>query len=163
MASREVVVNVCDLCHKDDGEGDLVVQTHTLVVDGVAVEAEVCVTCWWMAVKYIQPLVEVGRPAKGRRKQGVVVQHLPRKREAVEWPGSAWAFTSHALQRMGERRLKPMDVLAVADKPEIVRPGKQDDHVRVHEGRGLKVIVDTRDMVIVTAAGDEDHQEKIAI
>lgn len=69
MASREVVVNECDLCGKSEKDGRLV-ETHEVIVDGVGVETEICEVCWdRKLLKILAPLHQVGRHLNGMRKQ----------------------------------------------------------------------------------------------
>lgn len=149
MARREIVVQVCDLCHKDQNQVDGI-QTHTIKVDGKEVEAEACTSCWWKAIKGIEPFSKVGRKPKKaalRQKKAVV----------VPWPGSAWEFSSHALVAMGKRNLNPVDVLWVAENPETAYPGDSED-TEVRMGKGLKVVVSPTRLRIVTASDRSNEQ-----
>lgn len=154
MASREVIVLVCDLCGKDTENDGVLVDTHLVHVDGMTVEAEVCARCWAKAIKSLMPLAEAGRPAPKR------VPNVSRR--TVEWPGSMWQFSSHALVRIGERYLNPVDVLHVAEYPDTTYPGiKPNLEVRVGSG-GIKVVVNPEKAVIVTASARDEEVEQVS-
>lgn len=141
---REVIVLVCDLCER--GEPEVVVETHRVVVDSIARDAEACVECWQGVVEAFVPFAAAGRqPAK-----------VTKTTKAFDWPGSSWKFSSHAMQRMGERKVSPEEVLRVVGDPEIRLPGKASDQ-EVWTRNGTKVVVVPERQVVVTVARrDED-------
>lgn len=63
MATKEVVVLTCDLCGAE-GDG---VETHSLVVDGKAVDIELCARQWTALEKRLLPALEAGRRPKRKR------------------------------------------------------------------------------------------------
>lgn len=154
MASRTVVTLECDLCHRDETETDGV-ETHRVTVDGNAVEAEACLECWARAIACLDWFARAGRAPEPKRLRIV-------SRDPVPWPGEAWQFTSHALVRIGERFLNPVDVIRVADHPATTYPGvKEGLLVCVGKG-GLKVVVNPSRRTIVTASSREEEVEDVA-
>lgn len=151
MATQQEIVLVCDLCGKDDRQVDI--ETHRLKVDGKEVEAEACISCWVKAIKGIAPLAKVGRKPK-------VATPRQKKAVVVPWPGSAWQFSDHALIRMGQRRLNPVDVLWVAENPETSYPGLKDENAEVRMGKGLKVVVNPFRLTILTASERHVDEQK---
>jgi len=57
MATKRVVVLVCDLC-STEGE---TVSTRTVAVDRRHVEVESCTRCWTRAEKVLVPILDAGR------------------------------------------------------------------------------------------------------
>lgn len=66
MVTRTNIVLICDNCGV---EKDLV-DTHYIEVDGVAVETEVCDTCWKKVIDKVEPLVKEGRKLKVPKRNG---------------------------------------------------------------------------------------------
>ena len=64
MATVETVVLECDICHT---EGHTV-ETHTVVLDGEAVELEACEKDWVRARTTLGPLLDAGRRIRRRRR-----------------------------------------------------------------------------------------------
>ena len=154
MATRQVITWVCDLCGLTDEDG-AVITTHRIIIDDRATEADTCQGCWEGAVRDLRRLAIKGRtpePPKGKKVS----------RKVVEWPGTSWHVTSHSLLRMGERKLNPMDVFRVADKPKTRYPSVQDENLMIHVGHGVKVVVDPNEKVIITAAGRDEEVEDVA-
>ena len=152
MASREVVVNECDLGGKtEDGSGEVVV-THTVSIDGYAVEAEADEKCWQRALRTMVALSKKGRPIVPKRSSAP---------KAVPWPGSAWKFPSHALQRIGERNLNPMRVIAAAEEPESSHPGRKPE-ITVCVRGNTKAVVNVERHVIISAARRSESVEEEA-
>lgn len=152
MARRERVVLECDMCGRH--EDQVPVDTHTVTVDGHGVEAEVCDECWAKkVVALLAGLSRVGRPASRRK------QRQP-KIEAHPWPGSSWKFTSHALRRIGERHLDPMQVVEAAEDPTQTYPGKLPEST-VHRRGQVKAVVNADRRIIITAAlrGEDDEED----
>lgn len=58
MARREVVILVCDLCGKAEGDG---VTSHDVQVDRKARSVEACERCWGKVEKALGPVIEKGR------------------------------------------------------------------------------------------------------
>lgn len=148
MASREVIILECDFCGID--ENDVVISTHVLEVDGHAVEFETCDACWDKKVmRVMAPLSQRGRPLKKRSRRPAA-----KPVEAVPWPGTAWEFTAHALQRLGERRITPLDAVAVAENPSTTHPGRPDGNpgAKMFWRDNLKVVADPDRRVVFTVA-----------
>lgn len=154
---QEVVVLICDMCGDEDGtdtlRGLVTVHTHSMVLDGHAVEAEACERCW---EKYLAAFVtfrQIGRkPKKVKAKEDAI--------EVVPFPGTRWHFTYHALLRMGERRLNPLDVIQAAEKPKIVHAGRTpDSEIRILGN--LKVTIQPEKRRVITA-GYREAEDKEA-
>lgn len=141
MGTRTEIVYLCDLCGSDSQAS-----THTLTVDNHATEFEACPHCWQELLTHVARIDKVGRTPK--RKQA--------KARTYPFPGESWKFTSHALIRMGERHLSPADVTAVAEQPEICRPGREPD-VEIRVGLDVKVVVRPHTREILTAARREER------
>lgn len=58
MARREVVVLVCDLCGKAEGDG---VATYDVQVGRKARTVEACGRCWGKVEKALSPVMQKGR------------------------------------------------------------------------------------------------------
>lgn len=148
MARRTKITLVCDLCG-----GDELVETHKIVVDKRAVELDADEKCWGGVLAKFVSVSKVGRrvavtPRVAKQKQnGTLI-------EAVRMPGTDWTFSSHALVRMGERRVDPSSVIEVADNPEVTRPGARPELV-VHQTKTLKVVLIPERRVIVTVGKRE--------
>lgn len=138
MVQRREVVLVCDFC----GTEGKMVETHRLAVDGTARDAEACDTCWSSTLASFAQWATAGR-APSVRKAKVA--------DIVAWPGTEWRFTNHAMQRMGERRVKPLDVLKVIAAPEIKRPGEEAD-VEIWQRGDTKIYVIPDRQIIKTVA-----------
>jgi hypothetical protein len=136
MAQKKVIVLVCDLCGTDD-----LVDTHRIAVDGQAFDAEACDMCW---AKVIEPFAKWSKFGRQPRSKTT-------RTKAVEWPGTPWQFSSHALQRMGERHITPEQVLRVVDDPEVKRPGSASDQEVWHRGAVKVVVVPERRIIVTTA------------
>lgn len=147
MVSVEVVTNVCDECGQEDGGAGGKVETRRLVVDAVAAsEAELCDTDWAKILEALSVFVRRGRPLP-------VKSVISRKATtAGAYPGmGGWKFADHALIRMGERHINPLEVLPVIERPEITRPGNAAD-LEIRQRSGLKAVVCPERGVIVTVA-----------
>lgn len=58
MSTKEVVILICDLCGKAEGDG---VTTHEVQVDRKARSVEACERCWGKVEKVLTPIIENGR------------------------------------------------------------------------------------------------------
>ncbi len=137
------------MCGAEDEGGT--VTTHNLAVDGHGVEFEACDKCWDKKIlKVVAPLHTAGRkPAPPKRK----------KIKVTPWPGSPWNFTHHALQRLGERRIAPLDAVAVIEDPATTRPGNKkagEPNGTVYSRDNLQVVADPKSRVIFTVALRDD-------
>jgi len=82
---------------------------------------------------------------------------------SAEIDGRRWAFTEHSIGRMTEHNIRAVDVLRVATNPEVTRLATPYDgglatltgRSEVHEGNGLKVVVDLINREILTVARSE--------
>jgi hypothetical protein len=155
---REVVRLVCDLCQLDEIETDGV-ETRRLRLDRNEIECEVCHACWVRAVKHLLPLVKSGRQAKHSRTR---TRTRTVSDGAVRMPGTDWRFTSHALERIGERRLDPVRVVEVADHPAQTRPSTSLVEAMVHECNDVHVVVIASRKIIITAAGRDQAIDREA-
>lgn len=134
---KTIVTLVCDLC-----ESENLVETHRVSVDTTAREAEVCESCWVGIIAALALFHQVGHePPKKETRTGKV----------LAWPDTPWRFSSHALIRMGERNVKPEEILRVIERPEIKRPGKASDQ-EIWQRNGTKVVVVPERQVVVTVA-----------
>lgn len=142
VATRTIVTFVCDLCESDD-----MVETHTLNVDGKAVEADACLPCWQKVLENLAVFSVVGRP---------ITRAKVRKADVVPFPGESWKFTSHALIRLGERHLNPTQAALAAEKPDVSRPGREPGTL-VHTTGPIKVAIDpTRRLILTVARRSEE-------
>lgn len=81
----------------------------------------------------------------------------------AELDGRRWAFTEHSIARMTEQHIRAVDVLRVASNPEVTRLATPYDgglatltgRSEVHEGNGLKVVVDLINREILNMAPSE--------
>lgn len=129
-------------------DGEDMVETHRLNIDGKAVEAEACLTCWQKVVENIAVFSVVGRPVTPTRKV--------KKADIVPFPGESWKFTSHALIRLGERHLDPSQAAFAAEKPQVSRPGRNPGTL-IHTTGPIKVAIDpTRRLILTVAKRAED-------
>jgi hypothetical protein len=157
LSTKTEVVWICDFCSTEDP--DAVVTTHTLVIDGEVVEAEACVKCWGRYRGALVTFVATGRKIKATRSAKKIA--TAPKVDAVPFPGLSWRFSSHALLRMGQRKLDPVQVALAAEKPQTIHPGK-DNHSAVHIRGKLKVTIDTDRRVIITCANRNEVDEEVA-
>lgn len=144
MSKREVIDLVCDVCGKDQNQ--TVVATRRVVVDGTAVEAEVCDSDWAEVLAAFAVFAKAGRPLKTKT----------RTPGAKEYPGTEWRFSSHALIRLGERKIDPLKAVACAERPDLTRPGNAADLEIRQKGR-LKVVVAPERAVIITVAHHDEE------
>lgn len=142
MVQRREVVLVCDLCESED-----LVQTHRIIVDGQARDAEACDPCWSRTLVAFAAWATQGRTPS--RKKSVA-------KDVVAWPDTEWKFTSHAMQRMGERKVKPRDVIRCVDMPDVCRPGKASDQEIWTRGTTKVVVVPERMVILTVAKTDEE-------
>lgn len=152
MGNRRVLTLICDLCHKEDTEVDVV--THNVRIDGKEVVVEACTKCWWKAVKGIQPLAEVGRKPT---KSPLPAQRKRRVAKSDAFNGKHWTFAQHALDRMAKRRLQPISVIEAAEDPDTTWPGRDDPTLEVRVRNGVKVVVNPNELTIVTAGAREEE------
>lgn len=136
VQSREVVL-VCDLCGSEN-----MVDTHRISVDGTARDAEACEPCWSKTLASFATWATAGRaPTVKRSKTG----------DLLQWPDTPWRFTAHAFKRMGERHVKPHEVLAVIERPEIKRPGEAADEEIWQRGETKVVVIPSRQVIKTVA------------
>jgi len=146
---REIPYLVCDVCGADElGDPAAGIATHRIAFDGVGIEGDVCKVCT------DDLLVGFAKFAQHGRK----VQTRTRVADAVAFPGTAWKFSSHALQRLGERRLDPLLVLAAADEPAVTRPGRNLDLEVSTRGKVKAVVAPDRGIIVTVALTDEDDE-----
>lgn len=145
---REVVELVCDFCGLGENSGRMV-ETHRAALDLVAYDAEACERCWAKTLETFAVFAKSGRAVPPRTKI---------KRDAVAFPGTAWKFSSHAMRRLGERKIDPVELLKAIDRPDVTRPGNSAD-LEIRERGRLKAVVAPDRLVIITAAHhDEDDR-----
>lgn len=152
MASRKVVELVCDVCNRSDAEGGVEVLTRVVAIDGTQVEAEICGEDWAGLMEAFAVFAIHGRkvPVKTR-----VVG-------AKQIPGSDWRWSAHALIRLGQRKIDPMEVVKMLAAPQVTRPGNASD-LTICEGKGLKAVVAfDRGIVITVARHSESDGEMVA-
>lgn len=148
MATREIVVWTCDVCGTED-----LVDTHIVTVDGHSVEGEACDKCWQAAIAGFAKFANAGRVPE--------LTKVSAKKQVMAFPGESWKFTAHALKRMGERHISPVDAARAADDPEIVTPGLNGSgEVRI-KGK-VKVIVKPEGRLIITAAKRDEEIDRVA-
>lgn len=150
MATKEIVVMVCDLCGGDD-----LVTTHTMVVDGEAIVFETCDKCW--AEQVLPPFAAL---AKAGRKPEPATK-VSKRGNVKTMPGTEWKFTSHALLRMGERHIDPTEAVEAADYPEVTRPAREPG-LQLRALHGVKVVVNESRRIIVTVAKRDEEVEHVA-
>lgn len=144
MVTKTIITYVCDLC-----EGDDMVETHLVNVDGKAVEAEACLTCWQKVLENLAVFSVAGRP---------ITPVKVKKADVVAFPGESWKFTSHALIRLGERHLDPSQAAFAAEKPEVSRPGR-DPETFIHTTGPIKVAIKPKKRLILTVARRNEDME----
>lgn len=151
MASREVVINECDLgCGKTDQE--VVITTHTIVVDGVGYEFEACDVDWDKKIlRAVATIAKAGRPVKQKRARKQQPAHSGETVYVFPDNGD-WQFTAHALQRMGERKMDPVKVIEAVENPTNTTPGFDNTDAVVFWRRGIKVVANPTQARIVTVA-----------
>lgn len=143
MAVVEVVILVCDECGEEDGGAGGKVATRRIVVEETAAEAELCEDDWRTILVAVAVFARVGRPLPLKSVTG---------RRTKAFPGmGGWKFSDHALIRMGERHINPLEVLPVIEDPEVVRPGNAGD-LEIRQRSGLKAVVAPERGVIITVA-----------
>lgn len=141
---------VCGFCGKGQ-DGGAIVETHELAVDQTAYEEEVCDPCWDKLLIHFAPFATTGRKVKRKARKAPKTS-----RDAVAFPGTPWRFSSHAMTRLGQRKIDPVELLKMIESPTVTRPGNSDD-VEIRENDRLKAVVAPERFVIVTAAyHDED-------
>ena len=118
------------------------VETHRVNVDGTARDAEACDTCWSKTLALFATWAIAGREPTIKRSKVT---------DLVEWPDTPWRFTSHAILRMGERFVKPHDVLKVIAMPEIKRPGEAADEEIWQRGNTKIVVIPDRQVIKTVA------------
>jgi hypothetical protein len=151
MAVKEVIVNVCDVC--DHAEPDVVVSAHRVVVDKTGVDIDTCDECWADVTPNLATIQKAGRR---------ITAKVPKvTREVVEWPGSRWRFSAHALQRLGERHIDPLDAANVADDPAQTWPGIKPG-LEVRSRGGVKVVVNPKSFTIATVSNRDEAEEAVA-
>lgn len=139
---KTIVTLVCDLCDSEEA-----VETHRLTVDTTARDAEVCERCWVGILSALALFHQVGREPEAKQ---------TRTGPVVSWPETAWRFSSHALVRMGERNVKPEEVIRTIERPEVTRPGKASDQ-EIWQRNGTKVVVVPERRVVVTVAHTDEE------
>lgn len=76
--------------------------------------------------------------------------------------GDEWHFTDHAIERMDERVLDPVEVLWAAVRPQQTVPDRDDPRVREHYRSGVYALVVPEDKLIITAYGAGDREQEQA-
>ena len=140
MAEKRTVVLVCDVCEKDENQVTGI-ETRRLSINGIVAEAEICDTDWQPIVAAFAVFARAGRQLPQRTR-------VPK---AKAMPGTNWRFADHALVRLGERHIDPIEILKVVDDPSITRPGNASD-LEVRERNGLKAVVAPDRGIIITVA-----------
>lgn len=148
MVSRQILTLVCDECGAEDGGAGGLVKTRRLVIDEMgAAEAELCETDWTKMLEAIAVFARRGRPLP-------LKSVIPKK--SHHYPGmEGWKFADHALIRMGERHINPLEVLPVIKNPDVVRPGNSGD-LEIRQRSGLKAVVAPERGVVITVAHTDE-------
>jgi hypothetical protein len=149
---REIPRLECDVCGRDDSDPDVGVETHRVTFDGVTIEGELCKRDLDGLLGSFAVFATHGRkvPTKTR-----VVG-------AKAFPGTEWRFSSHALKRLGERKIDPVEIIAVIDNPTITRPGNATDLEIRERGRLKAVVAPERAIVVTVAKTDERDGDMVA-
>lgn len=146
MSQREITELVCDACGRSDqGPHAVTVLTRQVAVDGVAVEAELCDDDWAGLMASFAVFATHGR-------------RVPTKTRVVgakQLPGSEWRWSAHALVRLGERKIDPMQIVKMLEAPEVTRPGNATD-LTICEGKGLKAVVAFERGIVITVARHDE-------
>jgi hypothetical protein len=71
--------------------------------------------------------------------------------DLLQWPDTPWRFTSHAILRMGERKVRPADVLRVLSYQDVRRPGHLDGE-EIWTRDDVKVVVNPDRQIVKTVA-----------
>lgn len=146
MSTREVRYLVCDVCDRDERDLDVKVKTHRIAVDAVVLEGELCEDDLTKILVAFD-----GFSAHARR-----VPERTRVVGAKPFPGTEWRFSSHALKRLGERRIDPTEIIAVIDNPSVTRPGNASD-LEIRERGRLKAVVAPERAIVVTVAKTDER------
>lgn len=157
MTSRAVVVLECDRCGTQKPEDGV----ETITLGGL--EGEACKGCrkeifsdafemWMEAARRGVDTPRQVRATRAKRKDSVALANSVAGLTLMQWPNTPWRFTSHALQRMGERFVMMEDLLPVLKHPDVTRPGDKNDGVEVWLGGRLKVVVNPEQHAVLTVA-----------
>lgn len=152
MATITRVALHCEWCDTTD-----MVETYSITVNGQKYEFEACPADY--AERIVVPFGVIAKAGR-RVTPEVAAQPTGRytKRTKVSpMPGTDWRFTAHALIRMGERRLSPMDVIAVAENPEVTHTSEHDDTLFNYQAGNIRLTVDPGRKAIITAALRDDE------
>lgn len=137
MGTKTIITYSCDKCGSEDG-----VLSKRMTIDDHTVEVDSCMSCWQKTLAVFADWATHGRRLSKTRVKGKLMA------SPVE---SSWKWTSHALQRAGERHVDPKAVLLTVESPTLTRPGETaDSEVRLRGG--VKVVVLPERGVIVTVA-----------
>jgi hypothetical protein len=143
---REIPYLVCDVCDRSElDDPTLGIETHRITFDGVTIEADVCKTDTDGLLATFAVFAKHGRQVPTKTK---IVGAKP-------FPGTSWRFSSHALIRLGERKIDPTEILPVLDDPTLTRPGNASDLQIRERGRLKAVVAPERGIVITVARSDE--------
>ena len=129
------------------------VETHRIVVDGTARDAEACHDCWSKTLAGFAAWATQGRAP---------VTKKSKISDAVAWPDTPWKFTPHAFKRMGERKVTPTQVLRVLAEQDIRRPGDSVDTEIWQRGDIKVVVVPDKQVILTVAKTGEDDDLKLA-
>lgn len=151
MATITRVTLHCEWCDTTD-----MVETYSITVNGQKYEFEACPADY--AERIVTPFGAIARTGRKVTPDKVASDPKYTRRTKVEaMPGTEWRFTFHALTRMGQRRISPADVIAVAENPEMTHTSESDDALFVYQGGKVRLTVDPTRKTIVTAALRDDE------
>lgn len=152
---KEIPYLICDVCGRselDNDPAELQIETHRITFDGTTIEGDVCKVDTDGLLASFAVFATHGRKVPTKTK---VVGAKP-------FPGTSWRFSAHALIRLGERKIDPMEILPVIDKPTVTRPGNASD-LQIRERGNLKAVVaPERGIVITVARTDERDGDMVA-
>lgn len=147
MTTRKVTTLHCEWCDTSD-----MTETYSITVNGQKYEFEACPKDYLRHVA--EPFAVIARVGRKVTPETVSPdEKYSRRSKTAHMPGTDWRFTPHALIRMGERRIDPTDVIAVADNPQTTFTSETNDDLFVYTGeKNIRLTVDPSRKVIVTAA-----------
>ena len=98
--------------------------------------------------------------SNAKRGDELLAEQVTGPRPAAPADASEYVFTEHALQRLREREVNPIDALWAASDPTIKREARQPG-LTLHERNGIKVVLNPHTKAIITVAATENTRKAI--
>lgn len=161
MKTQHVIL-VCDRCQTERENAD--VAPHTIAIDGSAVGLDACRKCWDELRIGFTPLLGVSHPVKmPRAPKATRVRRASSPEPTDDHHG--WTFTTHALIRLGERKIDALTAIGIAENPQLTRTSDEVPDAHVHERAGIGVVVVRERKLIITVfhrGDDADSTTRVA-